>query len=167
MHHQEEPDQWYSYTPCPASRVTRQRRQSFHNPTPCPAPGGLLQPTSVTTKPTYASSVPGPAVPDRILFHQQCSVCDMSNIPSPFHDTPTFFQCLIGVNPPTIRQCEDIVEELQFKSLLACSDGSHCSSTKKASHSWVFASEVRRDFAKGAGPDDSLPLLMSSFRSEL
>jgi hypothetical protein len=59
------------------------------------------------------------------------------------------------------------VEELQFKSLLACSDGSHCSITNTVSHSWVFASKVRRDFAKGAGPDNSLPTLMSSFCSEL
>jgi hypothetical protein len=60
-----------------------------------------------------------------------------------------------------------MAEELQYNALLACSNGAHCPHTNTASHSWVFASKVRHTLTEGAGPDNSLPELMSSYWSEL
>jgi hypothetical protein len=85
---------------------------------------------------------------------------------APLHDTPTFYQRLIGKEIPTLHQCESLCEAIQDKSLIICSDGPHCPSDGSGSHAWIFH-DLSGEIAKGARPMDGHPSLTSSYRAEL
>jgi hypothetical protein len=93
-------------------------------------------PTTVTTIHGHLLSSPSAdPFPQPTQLSTEVSQWDINPIPPPFIDTPPFFQRLIGYNPPTAEECEQIREEVQDNSLLACSDGSHCPAKHVGSHS--------------------------------
>jgi hypothetical protein len=95
------------------------------------------------------------------------SLWEESQISAVFHDTPVFFQRLIGSHPPIMEACDEIAEEISYNSLVTCSDRAHNPDTSTGSHAWVLASAVRGTMSSGSGVDDGHPALMSSYWSEL
>jgi hypothetical protein len=108
--------------------------------------------------PTPFSNTPPPPGP---------TLWDSDQVPPASHNTPVFFQRLIGKDPPTQQNCKEIQEEILAKSLLVCSDGAFCHRSRRASHGWVMVSEIKGPIASGAGQDDGHLSLLSSYRSEL
>jgi hypothetical protein len=92
---------------------------------------------------------------------------DPSVVAAPFHNTPYFFQQLLGTPPPSLPACTTLKDGIKDQSLLVCSDGAYCPITHKGSHSWVVSNTSRQILAKGAGPNDGHPNSMSSYRTEL
>ncbi len=164
-------DVWFCYTGTESlqARHTRQTLVQYSDPIPCslpPHPDILLPSTTTyigdTLSTTPSSSIfpfPPSPIPSGIW-----KTCNVSLI---FADTPTFFQRLIGADPPTTEDCSTIAEEIRLSTFLACSDGSHNPTLAIASHSWVFGNGLQQILASGAGPDDGHPRLLSSYRSEL
>jgi hypothetical protein len=80
---------------------------------------------------------------------------------------PPFYQHVIGPQPLKEAQCQDIAQELELNSLLACSEGSYDLATALCSHAWVFGSGIEMIVATGAGAVDSSNEYLSSYRAEL
>jgi hypothetical protein len=81
--------------------------------------------------------------------------------------TPPFFQHLLS-NPMTKEKCQEICEELQAETLVACSDGACDRNQGRFSCGVVFASELlTQEIGTAAGPVDGHPSLVSSYRAEL
>jgi hypothetical protein len=70
----------------------------------------------------------------------QVSIWPLASIPPPLHDTPLYYQKLLGPHPPTATQCHDISQEILQEALIACSDGAHEYSLSTTSHGWIFGS---------------------------
>jgi hypothetical protein len=81
-------------------------------------------------------------------------------------NTSPFYQHLIGPTPPKEDDCQEISQEIQYNSLIACSDGSYDCTTSHSSHSWVFGSGIKTLLATGAGPVDGANDYISSYRVE-
>jgi hypothetical protein len=84
-----------------------------------------------------------------------------------FENTPIFYQHLIGLTPPFLQQCEELRDEIQRNTLVACSDGSYDPANSLSSHAWIFSSNIPHNITYGAGPVDGHPSLQSSYRAEL
>jgi hypothetical protein len=84
-----------------------------------------------------------------------------------FKDTPLFYQHLIGPTPPSLDACKDLPDEIEQKTLLACSYGSHDPSQGLSSHGWIFSSNILLSIVSGVGPVDGHPSLLSSYQAEL
>ncbi len=83
-------------------------------------------------------------------------------------DTPEFYQRLIGPHPPIDQQTGfHIATGIELETLITCSDGSFDPASGQGSHGWVVSTNDRIMLAKGAGPADGHPNLMSSYRVEL
>ena len=88
--------------------------------------------------------------------------------PPEFENTPSFYQTLIGLNPPSAFQCAEVADALREDTeLLGCSDGSYDPDEGHCYHGWIFASEIRQAIVEGSGPGHGLPDLLSSYRAEL
>jgi hypothetical protein len=98
--------------------------------------------------------------PDKFLWNP-------ANILPVFRDTPLFYQCLIGEQPPTQEQCKMISQALGTEGLFTCSNGAYCQSKGTGSHGWVIYARTGSELMVGAGPADGHPDFMSSYRSEL
>jgi hypothetical protein len=91
-----------------------------------------------------------------------------TQVPPELSDTPSFYQHLIGPNPPTASQCAEIASALeQDTELLGCSDGSYVEDSAQCTHGWLFASEIRQVIVEGNGSGHGHPALLSSYRAEL
>jgi ribonuclease HI len=88
-------------------------------------------------------------------------------VPAPLADTPAFYQHLINT-PPTEQDCQAIANELQGKTLIACSDGACDTSSAVSSYGTVFASNLlQQQLSSVVGPVDGHPVLLTSYRAEL
>jgi hypothetical protein len=83
------------------------------------------------------------------------------------HQHTDLLSASLGTHPPTAAQCDQIAEELQYNTLLACSNGAYCPDSRSSSHGWILASEIQQEISTGAGPDNAIPELRSSYCSEL
>jgi hypothetical protein len=162
-----ESSQWFSYTVRPTTSVTCQSLMRFGDPVPCEPPVMTLHPTTVKVHQNVILSshsfhpFPVHNVPISTSLWQQ------KEISPAFENTPVAYQHIIGHWPPTTVECDQIVEEIKYNALLACSDGAFCPISKTSSHSWVFASEGSHEVATGADPDHAIPDILLSYRSEL
>jgi hypothetical protein len=85
-----------------------------------------------------------------------------------FLDTPDFCQRLIGANPLiNLRTSHDLATGIELETLVTYSDGSFNPDSGKGSLGWIVSTTDQKILAKGAGPVDGHPSLMSSYRSEL
>jgi hypothetical protein len=85
-----------------------------------------------------------------------------------FKDTPEFCQRLIGTIPPIDpRTSHGIATGIELETLVTCSDGSFNPDSGKGSLGWIVSTTDQKTLAKGAGPVDSHPSLVSSYQSEL
>jgi hypothetical protein len=158
---------WYKYSNLPTSRLTRHRENQYANPVLSSPPTDYCYPITVTKENHYIYSVPSQSGFPVEYSNSTPQLWDSSETPAPFHNTPYFYQWLIGPTPLTLAQCIDLEEEIKQGSLLSCSDGAYCPITNKGSHSWLFSNNTKQLLASGAGPTDGHPILMSSYRTEL
>jgi hypothetical protein len=158
---------WLRYDKVCPIRFTRHQNNLYDNPTPTPTPDlDNCYPTMVSNLRTGILSNPSTS---KFCLNQTQEEPQMweAYTPAPFHNTPFFFQCLLGDRPPTLEQCNKIREAIQNQNLLTCSDGAYCPHANAGSHSWVFSNATRNYTVSGAGTDDGYPTSMSAYRSEL
>jgi len=149
------PDRWERFNPLRGRRVTRRSQTLYATPIQCQAPDSLslLYPTTVVSH-TDGSirSIPGyyPFAEQSVTAQ---SLWNPAHIPPELSNTPSFYQRLIGSNPPTALQCSEIADALRNGvELLGCSDGSYVEDGSHCYHGWLFASDLQTTLAEGSGP---------------
>jgi hypothetical protein len=104
--------------------------------------------------------VPAPTIPPVDLWQH-------ADTPAAFADTQPFFQHLL-CNPLTEEESIAVATEIKDWTLVVCSDRACDTSSSKASHGVVFASELlKQTVASCAGPVDGHPSLVTSYRAKL
>jgi hypothetical protein len=106
------------------------------------------------------------SIPDSLMFPPR-NLWSTKGILGAMQDVPPFYQRLLN-RPPTEEHCQEIAHELEQDTLVTCSDGVYDKIKSVASRGWVFASSLlEMELAKGSGPVDGHPVLLSSYRAEL
>jgi hypothetical protein len=159
------PDRWEHFNPLRSRHVTRRSQTLYATPIQCQAPDSLslLYPTTVVS----IRSIPGyyPFAEQSVTAQ---SLWNPAHIPPELSNTPSFYQRLIGSNPPTALQCSEIADALRNgDELLGCSDGSYVEDDSHCYHGRPFASDLQTTLAEGSGAGPGHPSLLSSYHAEL
>jgi hypothetical protein len=105
-------NKWLKYVKISPIRLTRHQNNLYDNPTPTTAPDlDRCYPTTVSHLNNGILSTPSAS---KFCSNQTREEPQMweEYTPDPFHNTPLFFQRLLGGNPPTLEQCQKIRESI-------------------------------------------------------